>query len=334
MRHRTIALAFAALLSQSLGACHVYYMAHARVPLAAPLDSACMRSKLGERSRPLATREVADGRTSVEAYSTPAMFHTQWEVVAQVAQHDSSLHLGKVYRDSTATLAATYVQLDRRIETEQGKLTTADMARSLLDIRDACGGSSPDGERTFYNEVWETPYRAWSVQGTGNRAIMRLTNDSVQYRWHWRRNSGRYVLRLDTLAMGSEPRFPRWIEADTATLTTPGENTMLATECWRGDTVSRGDLVALVREAETQYLLDVIESWALDRSAMRIKPVPIDGIQCRNSDRHSLLPGVPRELRNSALTFRPSPGKARIYAALTSPDFAMRQAIAKFAIDS
>jgi hypothetical protein len=163
---------------------------------------------------------------------------------------------------------------------------------------------------------------------------MRLTNDSVQYRWHWRRNSGRYVLRLDTLAAGSEPRFPRWIEADTVTLTTPGENTVLATECWRGDTVSRGDLVALVREAETQYLLDVIESWALDRSAMRIEAVPTDGIQCRNSDRHSLLPGVPRELRNSALTFRPSPGKARIYAALTSPDFAMQHAIAKFAIDS
>jgi len=130
MMHRLTTFAFVALLSPSLGACHVYYMAHARVPLAAPLDSTCMRSKLDERSRPLATREVADGRTSVVAFSTPAMFHSRWEVVAQVSHQDSSLHLGKVYRDSTATLAATYVQLDRRIETEQGMLTTADTTAS------------------------------------------------------------------------------------------------------------------------------------------------------------------------------------------------------------
>ena len=334
MKHRSAALALLALLSPTLGACHVYYMAHARVPLLAPLDSACMRNALDARSRPIHSRKFAEGRTSVVAYSTPAMFHSQWEVVAHVAQRDSSLHLGKVYRDSSAFLSATYVQLDRRIETEQGALTTADMARSLLDLRDACEGGSPVRERIFENSVWTTPYRAWSVRGTDSRVVMRLTNDSVRYRWHFPLNTGVHVLRVDTLAAGAEPRFPRWIQADSAVLTPPGENSVLATECWRGDTTSSGDLVALVREAETQYLLDVIESWALDRDAMRIRSVTTDGIQCHNSDRQPLLPGASRELRTAALTFRPLPGKARLYAALTSPDYPTEHAIARFAIDS
>ena len=336
MKRRLLTLALSASLAHMLGACHVYYFAHARVPLSAPVDTACLRSTLadGTRHRLLDSRQLEGGRTAVVAYSTPAMFHNRWEIVTQVVRRDSSVHRGKVYLDSSATLGATYVQLDRRIEPGQGALTTAQMARFLLDVRDACGGRSPGGERLFSVEVEETPYRAWVVRGTSGRIAMRLTVHSRLYRLHWPRNSGRYVLRVDTLADDSEPRYLRWLEADTLALTSPEKGTTLATECWRGDSLSAGSLVALTRDTDTQYFTDVLDAWALDRSALRLRPVPVDRIECLNTDWDPVLPDAPRVLRSAALTFRPSPGMARIYAYMSRPDFPIEYAIARVAVDS
>ena len=337
MKRRLLTLALAASLAPMLGACHVYHFAHARVPLSAPADTTCLRSSLGEgtRYRHLQSRQLEGGRITTVAYSTPAMFHTQWDIVTQVARRDSGVWRGQVYRDSSATLAATYVQLDRPIEPAQGAVTTAQMARFLLELRDACGGRSPGGERLFSVEVTETPYRAWVVRGTGGRVAMRLTVDSRRYLLGFPRDAGRWVLRVDTLAADSNARFLRWLETDTLALPQPPKGTTVATECWRGDSLPDGTLIALARATYTpRYLTEVLDAWALDRAALRIRPVPAAGVECFNPDRGSLLPDAPHALRAAAVTFRPSPGMSRIYAYLSSPDFPVEYAIAAVAVDS
>ena len=335
MKRRLLILALCAPLTPILGGCHVYYFAHARVPLSAPADTTCLRSSLavGTGHRPLAAQQRDGGRITAVAYSTPAMFHNRWEIVAQVVRRDSSVHRGTIYRDSSADLAATYVQLDRRIGPGQGALTTAHMARFLLDLRDACGGRSPGGERLFSAGVSETPYQAWVVRGTDSRVAMRLTVDSRRYRLHWPRNPGRYVLRVDTLAGHSAPRRPTWLEADSLELPAPRRGTTLATECWRGDSLPSGSLVALTRETDTHYFTHVLGAWTLDPATLRIRPASTDGVECLNPDRGPVLADAPRALRAEALTFRPAPGAARIYAYLSRPDFPAEGAIANVAVD-
>jgi hypothetical protein len=334
MKRHLFTLALAASLFPVLGGCHVYYFAHARVPLSAPADTSCLRSTLVD-NRPfgsLGSRQIAGGRSTAVGYSTPAMFHDRWETVTQVIQRDSSIHRGEIFQDSSATLGTTYVQLDRRIDPGQAASTTAQMAQFLLDLRDTCGGRSPGDERLFSVAVEETPYRAWVVRGTNAQVRMRLTVDSRQYRLHWPQNAGRYVLRVDTLADDSEPRYLRWAEADTMLLPSPQKGTTLATDCWRGEALPSSDLVALTRKTNTQYFTEVLDAWALDRAALRIRPVPITGVECRNTDWGSMLPDAPFELRTAALTFRPSPGMARIYAYLS--DLPTERAITQVAVDS
>lgn len=336
MHPRLLAIACLAMLAPTLGACHRYYFAGASVPLVAPLDSACIRSAIADRGRHRRSNSGsdADGRTSVIAYSTPAMFHSQWESLGQFVRRDSSVHLGKTYRDSTISLGASYVQINQRIELKQGLLLTGDMARSLLDLRDACGGASPGGERLFSVGVTETPYEAWAVPGTSSRVVMRMTVDSIRYRLTFPLNAGLYTLRVDTLASGTEPRFPRWIEADTMPITAPGKRTTLATSCWRGDSLPAGDLVALMRDTDSAYLIDAIEAWALDRQALRIRAVPTAGIECHIEGWGGDLASAPPLLRSAALTFRPSPGMARVYLIMTRPKFPTRHEMPRIAIDS
>ncbi len=336
MKRRLLVLAFSASLTPVLGGCHVYYFAHARVTLSAPADTSCLRSTLTEAGRYalLSSQRFADGRSTVVSYGTPSMFHKQWDVVTQVVHRDSSVHLGQVYRDSSAVLAAGYVQLDRRIEPSQGVLLTAQMANFLLDARDACGGRSPNDERLFSVGVTETPYQAWVVRGTEGRLAMRLTVDSRRYRLHWPTHPGRHVLRADTLATGSGSRQTRWLEIDSLELPPPSPGTTLAIHCWRGDSLPSGGLVAIARTADSRYLGEVVAAWGLDRSALRIRPVPVDGIECLNPDWGSLLPDAPRALRAAALTFRPSAGMARIYAYLSEPNYADERAIPSIAVDS
>jgi hypothetical protein len=331
-------LALCAALSPALGACDVFYFAHARVPLIAPVDTTCLRSTLARgtqhRLRHSVERQLEGGRAAVVAYTTEGLFNNRWETVTQVVRRDSSVHRGSVYRDSSASLGASVVQVNRRFPPTQGPLTAAELARFLLDVRDACGGRSPGGERLFSLEVSETPYSAWVVRGTGGRVSLRLT---VEGRRYWiqmlTRNAGRYVLHADTLSDQSEPRFPSWLEADTMTLPSPSTRTTVATECWRGDSLPTGDLVALARETDTKYLTDVLDAWALDRTAVRIRPVPVDGVECSHGD-WGILPDAPRALRSAALTFRPAPGMARIYAYLSWPDVPIESAMPSVAVDS
>ncbi len=79
----------------------------------------------------------------------------------------------------------------------------------------------------------------------------------------------------------------------------------------------------------------MLDAWALDRSALRIREVNTRGVECLNDHRRgSFVPSAPRALRATALTFRPAPGLARIYAYLSWPDFPLESAIGKVSVDS
>ena len=334
MNGRLATLAVSALLLPALAACDFFYVATARVPLVVPADTSCLRSELGAGTRysRLKAGGVADSRVSVVSYATPAMFHNEWQTLTEARWRDSSIYQGAVYRDSGAVLASSLVQVNRRITPAQAAGASALITEFLLDLRHRCGGRSPDDEPLFSFDVNETQYRTWVVRGTRGHVAMRLTVDSRRYFLQFPRNPGRYVLRLDTLADESLPRVPRWLPADTVVLPPPFKNTAFAVECSRGDSAPTGDIVALVRESETQYDTTVLDAWALDRSARRLHRVGVDGLECRNGD-WGALPDAPSALRAAALTFRPTPGMARIYALLDWPDFPMENAVARVAVD-
>ena len=337
MKRQSVSHALGASFAAMLTACDVFYFAHASVPLIAPVDTACLRAAL-ERGGPQRPQRMGGkqvgGDQQVSVYSTPAMFHNRWETVVQVAERDSSLHLGKVYRDSSASLHASIVQVNRRFAQSDVPLTGAQLAASLLDVRDACGGQSPSGERLFSVEINEWPYETWAVRGTNSRSAMRLTVQDRRYHLQWPSEAGQFVLHADTMADQTAAGFPKWIEVDSVELPSPPKGVARASECWRGDSLPSGNILAYVRSTETQYFNDVLQAWALDRAAFRLRSVSTDGIECLNTGWGSVLPHAPRVLRATALTFHPAPGMARIYAYLSFPDFPTDYAIPAVAVDS
>lgn len=187
----------------------------------APIDTSCLRSTIqgdDPRHRALSVRRGRPEDASVSVFSTPAMFHNNWQVVVQVARRDSSVYRGTVYRDSSAQLATTDIQINRRFEEADVALTGAQLSGALLDLRDRCGGRSPGGERLFVVDINHWPYQNWAVRGTDSRVAMRLTTESRRYTLHWPRDAGRQVLRADTVASFSPTRQPMWIEVDSLEL--------------------------------------------------------------------------------------------------------------------
>lgn len=323
-------------LAALLGGCHFYYFANARVPLSAPADPACLRSTLTDAGPygHLASRHLAEGRMTVTAYDTPSMFRNRWVVVSQIARRDSGVYRGTVHRDSSATLSSTYVQVNRPISGGQGRLTTAEMAANLLDLARKCGGRTVDQEPLFTADVTDTPYRAWTVPGTSGRTALRLTVEERTHWGNWVRNSGRFVLRVDTIAADASLTHPRWLEVDSLELPAPRDGKRLATQCWRGDAPPAADIVAHVDDVDGQYHTTIHAAWELDRAALRIRPVSTNNIECRNPEWGSVFPDAPRLLRTDAITFRPARGMARIYAMLTKPHFPRETEIATVAVDS
>lgn len=328
MKRRVANVVLLALIAPVFAACDIFYIAKARVPLIAPMDTSCLRANLRDGGGYPRERSVraAEGRTTAVAY------YNARAGVMQVVQRDSSVFRATVYRDSSVALHTSHVQINRPIEPGLGASMTAEMANYLLDVRDACGGRSPRDERLFSVDVGDV-YRAWVVEGTDGRVAARLIADSVRYRLMWPTHAGRHVLRLDTLTRDVPPHFPRWITVDSLVLPVPPRGVTIATNCWRGDSLPTGDLIALTRATAGQYWERATATWSIDRSAFRIRPSAIEDVECLNEDWPAETPRAPRALRAAALSFRPSPGMSRIYAYLAKPDFPTT-ATAAVAVDS
>lgn len=303
-------------LLPSLAACSVYYSAHVRTPLVAPVDTSCLRMTLA------ANRQIGGGepRTvqvpsgSATIYGSTGLFTHQWENVTQAIRRDSSLHGGIMFRDSTIVLSVSEIRINRRYQDSDSPLTAAAMSNFLLQLGDACGAMRPVGDRVYFAEVNEHPYRAAIVHGTGGRVRTRLTVEDRQKLMVLTLRAGRFRIHADTLATDSPPGAPRWLEADTLGLPPLRRGQRFDTDCWRGDSLPAGDLVALVRVSYRDYFPKVFDAWVLDRASRRLRRVDIDGIACSTptSDRSEVV--APRSLRSAALTFTPAPGMARVYA--------------------
>jgi hypothetical protein len=315
MKRRVANVVIVALSAPTFAACDIFYLARAHVPLVAPMDTSCLRLNARDGGYPKERSvRAAEGRTTAVAY------YDARGGVTQVVQRDSSVFRGTVYRDSSVALHTAYVQINRPIDPRRGASMTAEMANYLLDMRDACGGRSPGNERLFSVDVGDV-YRAWVVEGTGGRVAVRLTADSVRYRLLWPTNADRHVLRLDTLTRDTTPHFPRWITVDSLVLPVPPRGVTIATNCWRGDSIPTGDLIALTRATAAQYWEHASAAWSIDRSALRIRRSAIEDVECLNEDWPATTPRAPPLLRAAALSFRPSPGMSRLYALLSKPDF-------------
>jgi uncharacterized protein DUF2846 len=334
-RRRALMAPLVLSLVATLGACDVFYFAEARLPLVAPVDDKCLRSKIANGPQRWREADViqGEGRPTVVAHSTPSMFHNHWDIVAQVVERDSGVYRDTIYRDSSASLRAGYVQVNRRFEAKNTPLVSAELARLLLEVRDACGGQSPKGERVFSAVISGHPYRMWVVPGTKGRVAMRLTADSVRYFGPIQRNTGRQVLHLDTLSQDSDSRRLVWLQADSVELPPKPKGTTVATNCWHGDSPETGDLLVFVKDTDTPYHSEVVAAWTLDAGALRLQQISGAGIECRNDSWGSVLTSAPRALRAAALTFHPQPGRARVYAYLSRPDFPAEFATPHVAVD-
>ncbi len=333
MTRRRLLLILIAFLP-SVGACDVYYLAHARTPLVAPVDTACLRMRLAEnrrigRNEP---RRVESPSGSAVVYGPTGMFTHNWENVAQTIRRDSSLHGGIMYRDSTIMLAVLEIRINRAFASTEAPLTAAAMSNFILQVGDACGAQRPAAERLYVAEVTEHPYRAAIVHGTAGRVRMRLTVEDRERTLVVTRREGRYRLHADTLVTDSDPRAPRWLEADTLALPPLPKGQLFETGCWRGDSLPSGNLVALIRLSYDDYFPKVFDAWAFDRSAWRLRRVDVEGIACTTPKSNHYDVIAPRSLRSVALTFKPTPGLARIYAHVSKPDLSPSGAF-RFALD-
>lgn len=104
-----------------------------------------------------------------------------------------------------------------------------------------------------------------------------------------------------------------WVPKVPALIPLPPAGYEFVTDCARGNSLPTGDLVAVVNRKHTAYLTDALRAWEVDTTNHRLIPTHAGDVRCRNRLWEEPATAVPYELENEALTFTPSPGKARIY---------------------
>lgn len=337
MAHRRLALACLAWLGIGISGCDFFYNVQASVPLTRPIDVECLKTRLGPESKEALThsRETHNRGSSItaESFSTNAMFHDRWETVTQQSHHDSSVFLGTVYKDTSATLSGMFVSVNRRFEANRGAAMGEEILSSLLSVRDACGGQSPVGERPYSIQVNEVPFESWGIAGTGGHVSMRVTVDGREYTGPIVRKSGRYTLHVDTLVQrAGDTREAKRVEVDRLQLPVLSEGTVLATECWRGDSAAAGTLVAQVHGTDEQYWTHVVDAWALEPSSFHIHETSATNVECLNRHYSTQFPEAPGVMRLAAIRFRPSPSASRIYVYLGG--YSLESNVATVMVDS
>lgn len=226
------------------------------------------------------------------------------------------MHHDTVYGASSIYLSSQVSRLNQWFTAEEEDRIVADLSRRLLDIRARCAGPAGAGEPMYSAEASAPPYRAWTVRGTNGRVLMRLRGEVLHHFGIIVTSVGHYELYVDTLVSGTDLRDPQWMSADHMAMASPPKGATFGTECAIGFAEPDGDLIALVRNADRPLLTDVLKSWKLDRATLRVHESDAAGVRCRNPHWYIALPGAPPALQASALTFRPSPGFARVYVYL------------------
>lgn len=125
---------------------------------------------------------------------------------------------------------------------------------------------------------------------------------------------GSRVTRWLTVAEETSVGGWRWIPEGPTILPLPPGTSEFRVGCSvLGDTLLARELVAIVRSSEMPFHTEIEHSWEVDSATHRIVPVPMDGVRCRNPAWTTPLHLADFREEAAALTFRPSPGRARIY---------------------
>lgn len=299
---QSVAGGIAIASSIALAACDTLYYVSARTPLVTPLDVSCLRSTLGQ----ITGREIrytTSGEGTAHTFESRGGPKSQRRGFTQRIQPDGGVQLGtgvsrfnRPYRPGEAdTLGSLFATL-------------------LRGMRDSCGGQTPPTKRALVVFAANDPtYEMWSVPGTEGRVLARWTVENRR----WRIapiSKGPQELRLDTLADRSPPGYLGYLRADVVQIPRPPAGYYVATECRRGGSLAPGLVVAVVRGTNTAFHNDVVDVWDLDGAVARILPGRPAGVRCGNPAWSTTLPLATWEQQAAALTFTPSPGRARIYA--------------------
>lgn len=287
------------LLASCLGiaGCDTLYFVSARTPLVTPLDSSCIHSTLRQLTgHDIRYRAREPGVASVfESHGAPKRERRRVTQVLDASGggrlETEEVRISQTFRSGEAdTLGAVHLTLLHR-------------------VRESCQGEVPSTQRAIVVHSQNDPtYEMWTVSGTDGRVLGRWTMEGMVPNPRRAQH-----LRLDTLAYDSNPDLLRYLPVDSLRLPSAPKGYAVATDCWRGDSLHPGRVVAVARTTTTAFLNDVIGAWDVDRNSPRIVPGNPGGVTCRNRYWTTSLVAASWGEHASALTFKPSPGRARIY---------------------
>jgi hypothetical protein len=273
-----------------LGTCDYWSTIGARLPLVAPLDSACLRAQISEVAMDRKVRRETLQRADDTPYAVT--YGVRGEDGASVSQVDQG--------DSSAYLETGYIRINQGVSGEEQDSIGLALGRFLAHTRDACGGATPPEAKGLAVRGSDPPYQAWLIQGTNARVVVR-------------RMMGQYVLQLDTLDEHPGRWSPRWLRVDAVKVPPVTKNHVIATECVRAHSARTGSVLAVVRATNAAVHEAPALVWDLDLEGPRFVPGDTDGVQCRNSAWSSPVPLAAPGREAAARTFTPTPGRARIY---------------------
>lgn len=292
MKVRHLALCVAATLGLQ---CDRFFTVSARLPLAHPIDTTCLRAGLEHKVPGASVHrrvERREGQPIAVGYDVRG---GNWDNVVQVVRSDSS-----------ALLVTGYGRINRTFVRDEQDSISGALGDALIRVRDACGGTAPPAARGVTTTADDPPREAWLTPDGNRRAVLRWDIDH-------------YVLELDTLASHPDPRFPPWVPAASRRIEKPPKGFTLATFCNRADTLAVGSVVATVPNKDRAFFAAVRSAWDLDFDGLRIESGMPDGVQCRKDD--VLVPTASRAEYAAAIGFAPPPGMARIYVLQKGTDF-------------
>lgn len=124
---------------------------------------------------------------------------------------------------------------------------------------------------------------------------------------------GSRITRWITVAERSAGGTLKWIPEAPEMIPFPPGGHHLATTCIRGESTIPEELVAVVGTSARPFYTEIRKAWRVDRLAHRLIPASTDRLRCLNATWNTRLPLAPPQDAEAALTFTPSPGKARLY---------------------
>lgn len=235
-----------------------------------------------------------------------------------------------VQRESLTYLVTGTVKINQRFARGESERLGRLYGVQLMRARDACGGMSPAAKGLTINSD-DPPAEIWSVRGAAGSVWMRWTAESLSWTLHFPTGKRHYVLLVDSLPEGANFQYTPWLPVERLEIPEPPRGYVFATECSRDG--SPATIVAFGKDTDGPFYSRLSSLWELDLSTLHLSPGDTAGVRCWNAMWRSRLTAASRDLQVAALTFAPTPGKARVYV-YSPASFRQWPTIARVMVDS